>query len=223
MIQPSTGKEIRYRPFLVKEEKVMLLASESQNMQDVLRAVVNTITACCENVDGDKLTSFDIEYMFVKLRAKSVGESSNVIIKCQACDHGNPYSIDLDGLEMVVPEIEKKIALSDQIYVELQWPNFEVLQKVVGENTGTSQAEYLFALIRGSIAAVLTEEERIDLKEVSVKEIDEFIESMNTEQFGKIRDVIEKIPSLKHDVDFTCESCGHKNELVVQGMENFFS
>jgi hypothetical protein len=223
MIQPSTGKEIKFRPFLVKEEKVMLLASESQNMQDVLRAVVNTITACCEDVDGDKLTSFDIEYMFVKLRAKSVGETSEVVIKCESCDHGNPYKIDLGALEMTVPEIEKRVELSKDISVELQWPNFEILQKVVGADAGTSQSEYVFALIRGAISAVLTEEERIDLKDVSVKEIDEFIESMNTEQFSKIRDVIESIPSLRHDVEFNCESCGHKNDLVVQGMENFFS
>lgn len=222
MVQPSTGQEIRFRPFLVKEEKVMLLAAESQNLQDVLNSVVDTIVACCEGVKKETLTSFDIEYMFVKLRSKSVGESSNLTIKCQECEHGNEYNLDLNDIQMEVPELQKRVELSDSISVEMRWPQFEAIHKSIDQETGTSAAEYVFTLIRSSMAAVLTEDDRIDLSEVSIKEIDEFIESMSHDQFLKIREVVEQIPSLKHDVSFTCEGCGHENNLVVQGMENFF-
>jgi len=223
MTIPSLGKSVRYRPFLVKEEKNLMIASESGDPKNVFRALVDTINACVEdNIPSSKLTSFDVEYMFLQMRSKSVGESSKVGLRCTNCDTSNELNIRLDEITIDVEEPVTKIELTEDITLEVGYPTFNDIIDV-GIQEGEGNTEQAFALIRSCLKEVITEDERINLAEVSKKEVQDFLDSMSAEQFAKIKDFVDSIPKLSHDVKFECTSCGHNNELTIEGVANFLS
>jgi hypothetical protein len=223
LVIPSTGKRVKFRPYLTKEEKILLLAMETKDPAQALNAVLDTIVACVdEKIDPNSLTTFDIEYMFVKLRSKSVGETSEIGIKCTECDHTNKVAVDLSAIEVAVPKVDFMVPLTDEITVEMSYPHFSAMannKKLTHSNSATEQT---FEMIMSVMAAIHTNEERIDLKDVSHKEIEEFIDSTTDEQIRKIRAFVESIPKMTHDVSFKCESCHHSNTHTIEGMQNFF-
>lgn len=220
MTIPSSGKKVHYRPFLVKEEKAIMIASESGNNSDVFRALVRTIADCIEEPIAEQaLTSFDIEYAFLQMRARSVGETASLAIKCEKCEASNPVEIKLDEVKIAIPDIEKTIKLTDEVSVEVDWPSFEDVVSVGVDKAVNSESA--FKLIASCLKAVITEEERINLRDSTEQELKNFIESMNSNQFAAIRDFIDQIPALNHNVDFTCKSCGHENKLRIEGLQNF--
>jgi len=217
---PSTKETVRFRPFLVREEKVLMIAMESNENSQMLGAIVDTLDSCVEGgVNKDSLTTFDVEYMFTKLRAKSVGETSKVGIACQHCEEQNEVVINIDELHVEVAETDFMLELGDNITLEMKWPTYSTIVKMNPESNATDQ---VFAVLRASLSAVHTEEERIDLKDESEKEIHEFIESMDRSQFEKIQSFIEKMPNLSHDVKFTCTNCNEENIVKLEGMQSFF-
>lgn len=223
LVIPSTKQNVNFRPFLVKEEKILLMALESEDQGQVLNTVVNTIEACVdEKIDRNRLTTFDVEYMFLKIRAKSVGETSKIIMKCSECQEQNDIVVNIDSIEMKIPDISNVISLDENVNVELGWPTF---QTVIKDNLfeAESTVDQVFGLIRSSIQVISTNEERFAASEQTKEELDTFIESMNTDQFSKVRDYVEKMPRLTHDVDFTCTKCNHPNHTTIEGMQNFFS
>ena len=122
---PSNGKTIHYRPFLVKEQKVLLIALESQDQQNILRAMVDTLKACIdENVDFYNLATFDIEYLFTKIRSKSVGESSTISITCESCNEQTPVKVNLDDIKIDVPAKNKIIQLTDTAKLIMRYPSY---------------------------------------------------------------------------------------------------
>lgn len=221
---PSTGVPVRYRPFLVKEEKNLMIASESGNPKNVFRALIDTIDACVENdLDTHKLTSFDVEYMFLQMRSKSVGESTKIGLKCSECESTNELIIKLDEINVTVPEVDTTIELTDTIKIEVGYPTFDsIIESGIneGEEANTEQA---FALIRSCLRTIITDEERINLSEVTQEELQDFLDSMSSTQFAKIKEFVDGIPKLQHDVDFTCSNCGHQNQLTIEGVANFLS
>ena len=219
---PSTKEEVRFRPFLVKEEKVLMIAQESENPKDILHAVVDTLDACVDGgVSKSKLTVFDVEYMFTQLRAKSVGESANIAVECSHCKEQNEVQINLDELVMEVPpEKDSFIELTDDITLEMKWPSYMDIADLPSQDTG--DAKVAFHVLNKSLAAVITEDERINMQEESDEEIESFIDSMNKEQFDKIQKFIESMPKLTHDVEFACEHCGEANNKTLEGMASFF-
>lgn len=220
---PSTNKKVKFRPYLVKEEKVLLLAAETKDQQAVLSAILETINACVEGeYDINKLTTFDIEYMFVKLRSKSVGEKSEIGIKCSHCDHQNKVAVNIEEIQVDVPKVDFMVPLTSNITVEMRWPSFKSItsnHKILSSNSATEQN---LELVLSVIAAIHTTDERIDLKDVSKKEVEEFIDSMTADQFNKIRTFVEQIPKLSHNVNFDCEQCNNHNEVTLEGLQNFF-
>lgn len=221
---PSTQQKVMFRPFLVKEEKSLMIAAESGNQQNVLRTLVETIGNCVQtDISLNKLTSFDIEYMFLQLRSKSVGESATVGLKCDDCGTPNDVSINLEEIKIKIPKVQKNIKLNDEISVDLDWPSFrDIVDAGMSEN-GEATAEQAFSLIRSCLKAVNTEDERIMLNTASREEIEEFIDSMSTAQFQKVREFIEVIPKLSHDVNYKCKKCGFTNNIKVEGVANFLS
>lgn len=220
---PSTGNMVRYRPFLVKEEKVLLLAMESQQEDQILSAILDTIEACVvDDIDIHKLTTFDIEYLFTKIRSKSVGETSTVMIQCEHCQSDNEVIIPIDEIgvhrEKEVPSV---IDMQEGLQLEMKYPSYSEISKdpdIKSDDIGVQ----LFAMIRKCLKAILTEEERIDLSSEDPKEIDDFIESMSTAQFTKVREFVENIPVMSHDVKFGCTACGLENNQTLRGMQSFF-
>lgn len=223
MVIPSTGQTVRFRPFLVKEEKVMLIAMESDDQQQQLQSIVDTLEACVQgDVNWNMLTTFDIELMFNKLRAKSVGETAKVGIKCsnEECNVDNEVVINVETMDIKMPDISNVIELDNTISIEMNWPSYKsVVATTAGKQTETEQT---FNLLRHCIKAVVTESERIDLKNETAEEVDRFIESLNSEQFNKVKGFIDEMPAMKHPIEFTCPKCGTENKQILEGIQNFF-
>ena len=220
LIIPSLKKKVKFRPFLVKEEKVLMIAMESGDQKDALNAILDTISVCIQDkINLNTLTTFDVEYLFLQLRAKSIGETAKVNIKCTKCGTPNTVSIKLDDINIELPEIENTVKLDEKVSVELQWPPFKGLTEVNTENS----TESAFEMIANCIKIIYTEDERINVSEVSKEEIKEFLESMNSEQFSKLRDYIDQLPKLKHDVAFCCKNCATSNNVTLEGVESFLS
>lgn len=224
MTIPSSGKLVRYRPFLVKEEKSLMIASESGNPKDVFKGLVDTIGACVEGeINTNKLTSFDVEYMFLQMRAKSVGETSKVGLRCSECEHSNEIGIRLDDIKIEASGGLKTLTLTDEIQVEIGYPTFyDIINSGIDaeKEPTTDQA---FGLIRSCLKSIITQDERIDLADVSTKEIQEFLDSMSAGQFQQIKEFVDGIPKLTHDVEFECTKCKHQNKITIEGIANFLS
>ena len=218
---PSMNKTVKFRPFLVKEEKVLLLAMESDEEDQVLGAILDTIESCImDDINVMQLTTYDIEYLFTKIRGKSVGETTRVKLKCEAFETENEVVIPLDDIKVVGDDVDPIIELQPGMQLEMRHPAYYELKNDEHIQSGETAAA-TFAMIRHWLKAIKTEDNVISLKDESVQEVDEFIESMNTEQFEKVREFVETIPAMKHDVEFDC-SCGHHNKIELKGMQSFF-
>lgn len=220
---PSLKEEVRIRPFVVKEEKILLIAMESQDPKQIAGAILDTVVSCVEDpIDANKLTSYDVEYLFLQIRGKSVGEKTNVSLKCQECDAETEVEIDINDVKIDGEILPKQIKMTDDISLEMRQPSYNDIaadEMVVGQGTNMDR---IFALIIQSINAVLTEDERIEFRSIPHKEAVEFIESMTSEQFTQIREYMEKMPSLRHVAKWTCDGCGKPQELTLEGMQSFF-
>ena len=219
---PSTRQEVRFRPYLVKEEKVLMIAMESEDQSKIFNAIADTIEACIEEpIAKNKLTTFDIEYMFVQIRSKSVGESIDLDLPCNKCETPNAINIKLDDVKVDIPEIENIIKINDDISIQMQWPSFAIIadKELLENNSGTEQT---FRMVAKCIDAVLTEDERITFKDESYADQMAFIESLSSQQFNEIRKFIELLPTMEHKVNFNCVSCGEENEITLRGMSDFF-
>ena len=223
MIIPSTGRAITYRPYLVKEEKILLQAIESQDQKQAMRAMVDTVVACVtEDIRANELTTFDVEYMFTQVRAKSVGESSTVNIACSAidCENKTEVQVDLTSVELNEADPNNIIELTPEISVEVAYPSYTSFLRNYKE--GMSETEFAFVMLEDCLAAILTPDERIDVREASNAEVKEFINSMTSKQFEKIGDYLQTAPKMRKTVEFKCSECGHDNNVTLEGLQDFF-
>ena len=222
---PSTGETVKYRPYLVKEEKVLLQALESENLKLILETMCNTIEACLDKKSGvkvDTLSTFDVEYLFTQIRASSVGETSTIMVKCKSCETQNPVTVDLTELEVKVGEMDKVIHITDDISVEMQYPSYKTLIEGDFENLEEGNTEQIIKVVAGSISAVLTEEERIDAKKETPEAMSDFLNSFTANQFQNIAKFLQEMPALEKDVEFDCENCQTHNETQLRGLADFF-
>ncbi len=226
LVIPSTGETVKYRPFLVKEQKVLILALESQDQKQVLNAILNCIDACVENIDIKKLATFDVEYVFTKIRSKSVGETTDVNLSCTKCDEYTPVKINLDNIKLEddISLKKKHVKLTSDITVELKYPTYNEFLNTKSIHEDTITANMIYEMMAVCISAVIiNDEERIEIKEESGQEVENFINSLNTDQFEMINDFVESIPKISMSVDFTCESCDQTNTKKLEGLNDFFS
>ena len=227
-ILPSTEKVIKYRPFLVKEEKILLTAMESENEKSISIAIKQIINNCVQGkLDIDKLPTFDIEYLFLRLRAKSVGEKATIGLKpwgCpknngELCENSTQVDINLEEVTVIKNDNHSnKIILDDDIGIKMSYPDLNKIGSIGKIDT----AETGMNIIKDCIEMIFTEEETHEKGSFTEKELDEFIDSLNTEQFTKIRDFFETMPKLKHTVKYKCEICGEKKETTLEGLNSFF-
>lgn len=223
LVVPSTQETVRFRPFLVKEQKILLIASESQDRKQIIRAMLDTIQSCVEeDIDITKLTTFDVDYMFMQMRAKSVGEKINVNLHCSNCETTNEVEINLEDVKLEVKESEKTVQVTDNVSVKLSYPTyFRFIKDNILENADT-QSEVLMEIIVSCIDAVITEEEYINAKDETREELFQFVESMTADQFEEISGFVQNIPVLRHEVQYTCKECNTHNEFNLEGLEDFF-
>lgn len=214
---PSTGKKIKFRPYLVKEEKILMLAAETKDPNQIMDAIIDTVSACVSTkLDVSKLTTFDLEYLFIKLRAKSVGEKVSLSLKCKSCEHDNEYEMDLDSIACDSRPNNSIIELDDKVSVQMRYPSYVNLKEVEDEG------EMGFNILASSLEAVYADDERIDMEDETEESIRRFLESMTREQFKKVSEFLMDIPKVSYDIDFDCTKCGEHTHIELRGIQDFF-
>jgi len=218
---PSTEETIKFRPFLVKEEKLLLLANESDENNEMINAVRQIITNCTfEKLDIETLALFDLEYVFLKIRAKSVGEVVNLKLLCE--DDGETYAdveINLDDVNIVWNDKHTNhIELTDDIGLMMRYPQFDLID--MGGQGG--ETEYIFKMIKSCINQVYEGDTIHERSDFTDKDLDAFIESLTSEHFQKLQEFFETMPRLKHDVKFKNPKTKKQNKMTLEGMQSFF-
>jgi hypothetical protein len=224
---PSTGESIKYRPFLVREEKLLVLALESQNNKEITTAIKTVIKNCIETkgIKVETLPTFDIEYLFLNIRGKSVGEDIEVNIICP--DDGTtevPAKISIDDIKVQKnPEHHNKIKLDETIMMEMKYPSLEQFFKYYFVFNETNYFDQSFDLIVSCIDKIYTEDEVWVSSDVTKKELNEFLEQMNTVQFKQIEQFFETMPKLSHIVKVINPKTNVESEVVLEGLASFFA
>jgi len=224
---PSTGKKIKYRPFLVREEKILIMAMESEDMKDITNSIVQILSDCIltENVKVESLATFDIEYLFLNVRARSVGETVDVNITCPDDGETQVETIDIDSIKIQKTRGHKNIIkLDDNLSMKLRYPS---LDQFVENNFETgqvvSEVGQSLSMITSCIDMIYNEEETWEAADCSKKELDEFVEQMNTKQFKQIEKFFTTMPKLSHTIAVKNPNTGVESEVVLEGLAAFFS
>lgn len=233
---PSNDKEIKYRPFLVKEEKILLIAMESEDDQEIANATLNVIKNCVYgDIDVDKLPIFDIEYIFLWLRAKSKGEKIELNYNCPTCKNQIPVSFNIEDVKVQKQEgHEQKIQLNDDIGVMMKYPDM-TMQTEIQKSAELNEIEQLFCTVRVCIDYLYDSEKMYSNKDHTQEEMSEFIESLTDDQFQKIAMFFETSPKLRHKVTLLCNNptgekvkgkkksvCGYTEDVTLEGIQSFF-
>ena len=232
-ILPSNKKKVKFRPFLVKEQKLLLMATEATEVKDSVEAMKQVVKNCVlDDVDVEALAVFDLEFLFLNLRARSVSEVVKVKYKCnnvieskgideedKRCE--NVVDIDINVLE-ITPEFgeghSNKIQLSDKLGIVFKYPTFEMVENM----TGKSENEVIFDLIIKSIDYIYDNDELYYAKDANQDELVEFIDGLTQEHLEKIKDFFDTLPKIKKDIKFECNKCGHHEDITIEGIQNFF-
>jgi len=223
---PSTGQTINYRPFLVKEEKVLLFALESEDTKQISNAVKTVIKNCIstKGIKVEELPTFDIEYLFLNIRGKSVGEELEVNLICP--DDGQtpvPVTINVEDIEIQKEEGHStQIKVTDEVMLEMKYPSLNQFIKQNFQVEG-NDAEKSFDMIASCVSQIFTEEEVWTAEDCTKKEIIEFLEQMNSTQFRKIEKFFATMPKLSHTVKVKNPKTGVESEVVLEGLASFFA
>ena len=226
LVLPSSNKKIKYRPFLVKEEKILILAMESQDTSTVAQAVKDVLSTCIlsRGIKVDKLSTFDIEYLFLNIRGKSVGEAIEVMVTCP--DDGKtqvPTSINIDEIKVNIDkEHSKDIKLDDQYSLRMRYPSMSEFIKNNFSTPSDVTVDDTFDLIASCVDQVYSEEESWAAADCTQKELSQFVESLNSNQFKMIEKFFETMPKLSHTVKVTNPNTKKDCEVVLEGLQNFF-
>jgi len=224
---PSTGETIQYRPFLVKEEKLLVIALESEDNKQITTAIKTVIKNCIitKNIKVESLPTFDIEYLFLNIRGKSVGEELDVNIICP--DDGEtevPVKINLDDIQVQKNDDHtNRIKLDDSIMMEMKYPSLDQFIKNNFDFDNKNAMDQSFDLIGSCIDKIYTEDEVWATADVSKKELTEFLESMNSSQFKDIEKFFETMPKLSHTIKVTNPNTNVESEVVLEGLASFFA
>lgn len=228
----SNGKEVKFRPFTVKEEKLFLMANESADLKTIIDTTKQVLNNCIiSEVDVDKLPIFDIEYLFLNIRARSVNEIINLNYKCNndvkneedegthKCGH--TVQIDVNVLDIKPKsdkKLENKIQITDKVGIIMKYPNFDTMKKYDGVN----ESDMVLKLTIDCIECIYDGDQIYYAKDTTDEELIEFIESMQTKDLEKIKKFFDDMPKISKDLDFKCRKCGYEEQITLEGLESFF-
>ena len=221
---PSTGKKIKYRPFLVKEEKILILAIESNSMKDISRAIKDVLKSCIltKGVKIDELPTFDIEYLFLNIRSRSIGESIDLVITCPDDNETKVNKqIYIDEIEVKTNEDHNPdIKLDDTYTMRLKYPS---LDQFIDENFNFDEAkDNSFDIISSCIEMVYSDEEAWEAKDCTKKELLEFVERLNSSQFKEVEKFFDTMPKISHDIEVENPNTKVKSTVKLEGLASFF-
>ena len=224
---PSTGKTIQYRPFLVKEEKLLVLALESEDTKQITTAIKTVIKACIKTrgVKVEALPTFDIEYLFLNIRGKSVGEDLDVNVVCPDDKETEvKVNINLDDIKCIKnPDHINKIKLDDSLMMEMKYPSLDEFIKSNFDLEEKNQMDQSFDLIARCIDKIYSEEEVWASEDCTKKEMSDFLESMNSSQFKEIETFFETMPKLSHTIKVTNPNTKVESDVTLEGLASFFA
>lgn len=220
---PSDGRTVNFRPFLVKEEKILLLATESGEQATIVSAIKDIIKDCTDITDVEKLATFDIEFVFLQIRTKSVGESVDVNITCPDDNETNvTVSIPLDEIKVKKTRGHKKdLKISDEVAITMGYPTIETFVAMNFGDEG-AQVDQVFDMAASCVESISDANQVYDCSSVPKKELIEFFDQMNSKQFMMIQDFFEKMPKLTHTVKVTNPNTGVESDVVLEGLASFF-
>ena len=224
----SSNKKVRYRPFLVKEEKVLIIALESKNENEITNAVKDVLKKCIltKGIDVDSLPTFDIEYLFLNIRAKSIGEDIKLTVTCPDDNETKvPVTIYVDEIKVVKPRGHTKdIKLDDKLTLRMKYPSLN--QFIENNFTTDDEAETLvdktFRVVADCIDTIYTEEDAWDTKDYTPQERMDFVEQLNSSQYKKVEKFFSTMPKLTHTIEVVNPNTKEKGSVVLEGLANFF-
>lgn len=218
---PSTGEKVEYRPFLVKEEKALMIAQQTGKSEDIMRAVKDVITSCTfEKVDAEKLPIFDLEYIFINLRAKSVGEIVKLMVTCPD-DNTTKVQVDVDLTKIEChKEVghDTNIRLTDEIGLVMDYPRVSSVTELDLDN----EMESTFEVIKSCVRQVYDSNNVYEKVDMDKNDLDEFIESMTHDQFERVQEFFNTMPKVRHMIKVKNPKTGVDGEVVLEGMQSFF-
>jgi hypothetical protein len=224
-IVPSTQQSIKFRPFLVKEEKALLIAQQSEDNNVLVDTLKSIVKSCVQDkLDVNKLAMFDLEFLLLQIRARSIGEIVELTFRCDTCDDIKAratISFDLTKMEVYKDPLHTtKLDLFDDVGVSMKYPNIDSIKKF--ENMDLDNIDNVFDLIIESIDYIYSGNEIYHAKEQTTKELSDFIENLTQEQFQKIKVFFETMPKLRQDIVYTCPVCEKVHNKYIEGIETFF-
>ena len=227
LVLPSTEQKVKYRPFLVKEEKLLVIALESEDTKQITNAIKSVIKNCIltRGIKVESLPTFDIEYLFLNIRGKSVGEVIDVNIICpDDCETTVPIQINVDEIQVVKSDDhDTKIKLDDSLMMQMKYPSLDQFIKSNFDFTDDNAMEQSFELIACCIDSIYDEEEVWSGADCTKKELLAFLDQLNSAQFKKIEKFFETMPKLSHEVTITNPKTKVESKVVLEGLSSFFA
>ena len=215
----SSGKAVKFRPFLVKEEKILMLASQSDEYKDLVNACVQIVDNCTfGEVNTEELAMFDLQDLFLQIRKNSVGDSQDFQLKCGNCEKDTPFTLNLDdlkvkGLDNIPSGI---IKIDDDLGIKMRYPS------ALSFANNTNQDDDI-SIVAACLESIETAEESVSCEDVKQEDLHEFIEDLPLDAFAKMREFIQAMPVLRHDIEYTCPHCSKEQTVVINGYEHFFA
>lgn len=227
----STGKTIRFRPFLVKEQKLLLMATQSEDEKDMVRVIRQIVKNCViDELNVDTLPAFDLEYLFLNLRARSVNEIVELRYRCnntikdengedKSCNNLEKFDVNiLEVAPVILPEHSKKIMFNEKLGIVMKYPTFEMLYDMVDK----SEEEIMFEILPDCVDNIFDEDSVYYAKDTPREELVEFMDNLQQKDIEKIQQFFRTIPRLRKEVDFHCRKCGYEEKINVEGLQSFF-
>ena len=218
---PSSGKKVEYRPFLVKEEKILLMALEGKDDREMSKAIKQIITQCVSTAgfNVNKLPMIDLEYLFLNIRGKAVGDISTITFEHE-CGETINLDIDLSKVKVVKNKnYSDLVKITDDIMIRLTPPGID---NVIGAGN-KNQMDLVLEIIRDSIVEIIQGEDVFSAQDHTREELEEFLNSLNSGQFKKVQDYYESLPKMKQDIEYTCKKCGKTETETLEGLASFFA
>ena len=221
-VLPSSGETVYCRPFLVGEQKVLLVAQESENANEQIGEMIRLIDICCDDIIAKDLATIDLEYLFLQLRIKSVGETADVQMECKQCSQANSVTVELEKTVVQDPErvIEPVVKITDNISLDLRVPSYDIVNSVNLNNA--EDPRVIFEVVAKCINSIIDGDEIHTRDDFSEKELMSFLDSMSMDMFEKVQAFFTNVKTLRINGSYDCEKCGESNSYELVGIGNFF-
>ena len=220
---PTNKKNYRYRPFLVKEQRNILMASESESAREGVIAMLKCVESCAPDVKIEDMSTAEVDYIFLQIRGKSVGEKSNLNVKCSECSTENQVSVDLTEVDISGYQENDVFELTDKIKLKLKYPTYaDTIKNIEDIQNEETASGLIFKTLKIALHSLEVDEELIMFSDETEEEIDGFLNSLSGDQLEKCLTFIRDLPKINYDLKFDCKKCNHKNEIKLEGFQDFF-